>query len=134
MKSLKDNEKRRVQEAKQAEKEKQREKNKDKRKDGVKTKLKFQDKECIIDKLLIEIRQGFPLKKRQKSCDDEVYPNTSTTISNKGKNSGTDPGFVMMGCFLWYIFLVGFTIPRECLGEKPFMGCLEFSPRKIFKF
>ncbi len=82
---LKDNEKRRALEAKQAKAEK--EKNKKKRKDGVRTTLKFQEDECIVDKLLNEIRQGFPLKKRRRTSVDNTkdsLENPSTQTSNAG--------------------------------------------------
>ena len=74
---------RRVQEAKQAEREKLKEKNTGKKKDGVKSKLRFQEEECIIDKLLSEIRHGFPLKKRQKINDDDECPTSSTIPSER---------------------------------------------------
>ena len=72
---------RRVQEAKQAEREKLKEKNTGKKKDGIKS--RFQEEECIIDKLLSEIRLGFPLKKRQKINDDNECPTSSTIPSER---------------------------------------------------
>ncbi|CAB4005147.1 Inverted formin-2 [Paramuricea clavata] len=82
-----DNEKRRAQEAKQAKAEKN---NKKKRKDGVRTTLKFQEDECIVDKLLSEIRQGFPLKKRRRTSVDsakDTVESISTQTSNEGNVS-----------------------------------------------
>ena len=81
---MKDNEKRRAQEAKQAKAEKN---NKKKRKDGVRTTFKFQEEECIVDKLLNEIRQGFPLKKRRRTSVDnakDTLEKISTQTSNEG--------------------------------------------------
>ncbi|XP_046853440.1 inverted formin-2-like isoform X1 [Xenia sp. Carnegie-2017] len=65
-----DNEKRRILEAKKAKAEKVK-KNDKKRKDGVRTTLTFKEDECIVDKLLSEIREGFPLKKRMKTSGEE---------------------------------------------------------------
>ena len=82
---LKDNEKRRAQEARQAKADK--EKNKKKRKEDVRTTLKFQEDECIVDKLLNEIRQGFPLKKRRRTSMDiakETLEDTTTPAKNEG--------------------------------------------------
>ena len=90
---FKDNEKRRAQEAKQARAEKER--NKKKRKDdGVRTTLKFQEDECIVDKLLSEIRQGFPLKKRRRTSVSNAQPRANdqlTQISNEGILHFTEP-------------------------------------------
>ena len=82
---LKDNEKRRAQEARQAKADK--EKNKKKRKEDVRTTLKFQEDECIVDKLLNEIRQGFPLKKRRRTSMDiakETLEDTTIPAKNEG--------------------------------------------------
>ncbi|CAB4009428.1 Hypothetical predicted protein [Paramuricea clavata] len=79
--AVEDNEKRRPQEAKQAEKI-----NKRKRKDGA----RFQEEECIADKLRSEIRQGFPLKKRRRMSVDnakDTLENISTQPSNEGNVS-----------------------------------------------
>ena len=84
---LKDNEKRRAQEEKQARAEREKD-NKKKRKDGVRTTLKFKEDECIVDKLLTEIRQGFPLKKRRRTsvdnAKDTLESNSSTCTQNEG--------------------------------------------------
>ena len=82
----KDNEKRRAQEARQAKADKEKN-NKKKRKDEVRTTLKFQEDECIVDKLLNEIRQGFPLKKRRRTSMDiakETLEDTVTQTKNEG--------------------------------------------------
>lgn len=83
-----DNEKRRVLEAKQAKAEKDKI-NQKKRKDGVRTTLNFQEDECIVDKLLTEIRQGFPLKKRRRTSTDDnkdAKESASTKTSDEGIN------------------------------------------------
>jgi hypothetical protein len=78
---LKDSEKRRAQEAKQAKAEK------NNKKDGARTSLECQEDESMFDKFLIEIRQGFPLKKRRRTSVDnakDTLENISTQTSNEG--------------------------------------------------
>ena len=86
---LKDNEKRRALEARQAKAEKEKN-NKKKRKDDVRTTLKFQEDECIVDKLLSEIRQGFPLKKRRRTSTDNTKDPSEDT-----SNQTTSEGIVL---------------------------------------
>jgi hypothetical protein len=86
---LKDNEKRRALEARQAKAEKEKN-NKKKRKDEVRTTLKFQEDECIVDKLLSEIRQGFPLKKRRRTSTDNTKDPSEDT-----SNQTTSEGIVL---------------------------------------
>ncbi|XP_028397641.1 inverted formin-2-like isoform X1 [Dendronephthya gigantea] len=89
-KAVEDNEKRRAQEAKRAKAESEKN-NKKKRKDDVRSTLKFQEDECIVDKLLSEIRQGFPLKKRRRtSVDNKEDPeNSSPQIENMESTDAT---------------------------------------------
>lgn len=64
-------------------------KNDKKRKDGVRTTLTFKEDECIVDKLLSEIREGFPLKKRMKTSGEER--------STKGKkNENVNDGILLL--------------------------------------
>ena len=79
---LKDNEKRRAQEEKQAREAEREKNNKKKRKDGVRTTLQFKEDECIVDKLLTEIRQGFPLKKRRRTSVDNAKDTLESTPSS----------------------------------------------------
>ena len=92
---LKDNEKRRIQEAKRAKVESEK-KNKKKRKDDVRSTLKFQEDECIVDKLLSEIRQGFPLKKRRRTSVDNKKDskNSLPQMENMESNDATTEGIV----------------------------------------